>query len=65
MGNVFSNAGGDAVGERSIEDIATIILEAARALNFERRGVRSLLLKKPKEHIDTEKELDRTRRRRM
>ena len=43
----------DAVGEVSIEVITKSILEAARSVNFERRGVRSQPVKKTKEDIES------------
>ena len=45
----------DAVVEISIEDITTILPEAARAIHFERAGVRCQLVKKTKEHSEAEK----------
>ena len=47
----------DAVGEIRIKDIRTIILEAARAMTFERMEVRSALVKKTKDLVEAEKNL--------
>ena len=44
-----------AVGKISIEDTRKSLPEAARAATFERRGGRSQLVKRKKEHIEAEK----------